>query len=417
MTELSIAGGRALRGNVRISGAKNAALPILAASLLATKPVILNNVPHLLDVSTMIELIGGMGVQITQNEKLTIECTGLERYEAPYELVRSMRASVLVLGPLLARFGRAVVSLPGGCAIGSRPVDLHIQGMKALGAEIHVENGNIYATRQRRLQGASISFDTVTVTGTENVMMAAVLAEGQTILHNAAREPEITDLAQFLTALGADIQGAGTETIVINGVNELGGAEYSIMPDRIEAGTFLAAAAATRGEVSLEDINPEIMTTILAALTETGAEIQTTNNSISLNMQGKRPKAVNISTAPYPGFPTDMQAQWMALNALADGESCVTETIFENRFMHVQELQRMGANIRLEGNTAFIAGIPELHGATVTATDLRASACLIVAGLAAQGQTQIERIHHLDRGYEQIEKKLQDLGAAIKRNQ
>ena len=417
MTELSIAGGRALRGNVRISGAKNAALPILAASLLATKPVILNNVPHLLDVSTMIELIGGMGVQITQNEKLTIECTGLERYEAPYELVRSMRASVLVLGPLLARFGRAVVSLPGGCAIGSRPVDLHIQCMKALGAEIHVENGNIYVTRQRRLQGASISFDTVTVTGTENVMMAAVLAEGQTILHNAAREPEITDLAQFLTALGADIQGAGTETIVINGVNELGGAEYSIMPDRIEAGTFLAAAAATRGEVSLEDINPEIMTTILAALTETGAEIQTTNNSISLNMQGKRPKAVNISTAPYPGFPTDMQAQWMALNALADGESCVTETIFENRFMHVQELQRMGANIRLEGNTAFIAGIPELHGATVTATDLRASACLIVAGLAAQGQTQIERIHHLDRGYEQIEKKLQDLGAAIKRNQ
>lgn len=415
MSKLVIEGGRPLTGDVHISGAKNAALPILAASLLATKPVVLQNVPRLQDVATMIELIGGMGAFITRNGDLTIDSSQLNRYEAPYELVRSMRASILVLGPLLARFGQAVVSFPGGCAIGSRPVDLHIKGMELLGAEIKVENGNIYATRTKRLKGATIPFEIVSVTGTENVMMAAVLAEGQTIIKNAAQEPEVVDLANFLNTLGAKIQGAGTDTITIDGVSDLMGGNYRVMPDRIEAGTFLAAAAVTKGSITLHDISPAIMQTVLAKFRETGAIIMENENSISFDMQGKRPNAIDVVTSPYPGFPTDMQAQFIAVNAVANGEANITETIFENRFMHVQELQRMGAQIRLQGNTAIVTGIERLHGAPVTATDLRASACLIVAGLAAEGVTQVERIHHLDRGYERIEEKLQQLGALIKR--
>ncbi|MBY0545119.1 MAG: UDP-N-acetylglucosamine 1-carboxyvinyltransferase [Gammaproteobacteria bacterium] len=417
MSKLMIEGGHPLMGDVFISGAKNAALPILAASLLATKPVALTNVPYLHDVATMIELIGGMGASVTRNGDLTLDCSDINRYEAPYELVRSMRASILVLGPLLARFGQAVVSFPGGCAIGSRPVDLHIKGMELLGAKIRVENGYIHASRTERLKGTTIPFDIVSVTGTENVMMAAVLAEGQTILKNAAREPEIVDLANFLIAMGAKIEGAGTETITITGVNELGGATHRIMPDRIEAGTFLAAAAATRGRIVLHDISPLIMQSVLAKFRETGALIVEGENTIALDMQGKLPQAVNIETSPYPGFPTDMQAQFIAMNAVANGNAEITETIFENRFMHVQELQRMGAQIRLQGNTAFVNGIEKLHGAQVTATDLRASASLIVAGLAAEGTTAVDRIYHLDRGYERIEEKLQSLGAVIRREE
>ncbi|MFN7096040.1 MAG: UDP-N-acetylglucosamine 1-carboxyvinyltransferase [Gammaproteobacteria bacterium] len=415
MTKLVIEGGRSLQGDVRISGAKNAALPILAASLLASKPVSLQNVPRLNDVSTMIELIGGMGAAITRNGDLTVDCSNLNRYEAPYELVRSMRASILVLGPLLARFGKAVVSFPGGCAIGSRPVDLHIKGMEALGAEIKVENGNIFASRKKRLQGATIAFETVTVTGTENVMMAAVLAQGQTVIKQAAQEPEVVDLANFLIGMGARIQGAGTDTIVIDGIEELNGCSHRVMPDRIEAGTFLAAAAATRSKITLLDVSPATMQSVLAKFREIGAVITEQENSIIFDMQGKRPNAIDVVTSPYPGFPTDMQAQFIAVNAVANGEASVTETIFENRFMHVQELQRMGAQIRLQGNTAIVTGIEKLHGAPVSATDLRASACLIVAGLAADGTTEVDRIHHLDRGYESIEEKLQQLGASIRR--
>lgn len=417
MTKLVIEGGHPLKGDVYISGAKNAALPILAASLLATKPVTLHRVPQLHDVATMIELIGGMGAVVTRNGNLTLDCANIVRYEAPYELVRTMRASILVLGSLLARFGQAVVSFPGGCAIGSRPVDLHIKGMQLLGAEVRVDNGYIHAVRTKRLIGTVIPFDTVTVTGTENVMMAAVLAEGQTILQNAAQEPEITDLANFLIALGAKIQGAGTDTIVIDGVEELGGASHTIMPDRIEAGTFLAAAAATRGHVTLHDISPSIMQGVLQKFREAGAIITESEDTISLDMQDKRPQAVDVCTAPYPGFPTDMQAQLIAVNAVAEGEGAITETIFENRFMHVQELQRMGAQIRLQGNTAVVTGIEKLRGAPVTATDLRASASLIVAGLAAEGITEVERIHHLDRGYDSIEEKLKQLGAVIRREE
>lgn len=415
MSKLVIEGGRPLVGDVYISGAKNAALPILAASLLATKPVTLHRVPRLHDVATMIELIGGMGADITRNGDLTLNCANITRYEAPYELVRSMRASILVLGSLLARFGQAVVSFPGGCAIGSRPVDLHIKGMQLLGADIRVDNGYIHASRTKRLKGAVIPFETVSVTGTENVMMAAVLAEGRSVLQNAAKEPEIIDLANFLIALGAKIEGAGTDTITIDGVLELGGASHTIMPDRIEAGTFLAAAAATKGKVMLHDISPSVMQGVLEKFREAGAIITEGENTITLDMQGKQPRAVSVATSPYPGFPTDMQAQLIAVNAVAAGESMVTETIFENRFMHVQELQRMGAQIRLQGNTAIVNGIEKLRGAPVTATDLRASASLIVAGLAAEGITEVEKIYHLDRGYDRIEEKLQQLGAVIRR--
>lgn len=417
MTKLVIEGGHALQGEVQISGAKNAALPILAATLLSHEPVTLHNLPNLQDISTMLELTGGMGVNFRRegDSSIVVDCSNITRYEAPYELVRSMRASILVLGPLLARFGKAVVSFPGGCAIGSRPVDLHIKGMQQLGATINVENGYIYAQCDQRLRGADITFDIVTVTGTENVMMAAVFAEGKTTLHNAAREPEIVDLANFLNALGANVQGAGSDTITIQGVTELKGGSYRIMPDRIEAGTFLAAAAASRSKVTLNGVNAGIMQAVLAKFREMGAVITESEDSITLDMQGRRPKAVSVTTAPYPGFATDMQAQIIAVNTVAEGEATVTETIFENRFMHVHELMRMGAQVKLQGNTAIITGVDKLHGAPVTATDLRASACLIVAGLAAQGETTVEKIYHLDRGYDRIENKLKAVGAVIKR--
>jgi UDP-N-acetylglucosamine 1-carboxyvinyltransferase len=419
MTKLVIEGGHALQGEVQISGAKNAALPILAATLLSHEPVTLHNLPNLQDITTMLELTGGMGVSFRRegDSSIVVDCSNITRHEAPYELVRSMRASILVLGPLLARFGKAVVSFPGGCAIGSRPVDLHIKGMQQLGATINVENGYIYATCDQRLRGADITFDIVTVTGTENVMMAAVFAEGKTTLHNAAREPEVVDLANFLNTLGANIQGAGTDTITITGVAELKGGSYHIMPDRIEAGTFLAAAAASRSKVTLKGVSAGIMQAVLAKFREMGAVITEDENSITLDMQGRRPKAVSVTTAPYPGFATDMQAQIIAVNSVAEGEATVTETIFENRFMHVHELMRMGAQVKLQGNTAIITGVDKLHGAPVTATDLRASACLIVAGLVAQGETTVEKIYHLDRGYDRIENKLKAVGAVIKREE
>lgn len=417
MDKLIIEGGHVLQGEVRISGAKNAALPILAGSLLATAPVKINNMPHLRDITTMMELTGGMGVRFVLNDQMGVEiyAEDIQRFEAPYELVKTMRASILVLGPLLTRFGSARVSFPGGCAIGARPVDLHLKGMEKLGAKINIDNGYINATAPNGLQGSDITFDTVTVTGTENLMMAAVLAKGVTTLHHAAREPEVVDLANYLNMLGAKISGAGTDTIIIQGVKELGGGEYTVMPDRIEAGTFLVAAAITRGKIKLKQAAPNTMLQIIHKLTEAGAEIQMDDNSISLDMKGKRPKAIRLSTAPYPGFPTDMQAQMIALNTIAEGVGHVVETIFENRFLHVQEMQRMGAQILLEGNTAIIAGKEQLTGAPVMATDLRASASLVLAGLVAQGQTVIDRIYHIDRGYEVIEEKLSQLGAKIYR--
>ncbi|MBI5447197.1 MAG: UDP-N-acetylglucosamine 1-carboxyvinyltransferase [Gammaproteobacteria bacterium] len=417
MDKLTIVGQIPLHGEVRISGAKNAALPILTATLLADEPVVLKNVPHLHDVTTTLELLGGMGVQVTINEKMHVEVDArhVHCFDAPYELVRTMRASILVLGPLLSRYGQASVSLPGGCAIGARPVNLHIDGMRAMGAEISLENGYIKATSKGRLKGATLVLDLVTVTGTENLMMAAVLAEGTTVIKNAAREPEVTDLAHFLNTLGAKIQGAGTDTLVIEGVDRLKGGEYQILPDRIEAGTYLVAAAITRGQVKVKEIYPELLESVLFKLEEAGAIINTGKNFIELNMAGRRPRAVNIKTAPYPAFPTDMQAQFLALNAVAEGVGSITETIFENRFMHVQEIQRMGAHIRLEGNTAITQGVEFLSGAPVVATDLRASASLVLAGLAAQGQTVVDRIYHIDRGYECIEEKLRQLGARIYR--
>ncbi len=418
MEKLRIAGGATLGGDIPISGAKNAALPILAASLLADAPVTLTNVPHLRDITTTLSLLQQLGVEATVDERLavTLDARSVNEFTAPYELVKTMRASILVLGPLVARFGRARVSLPGGCAIGARPVDLHVSGLQALGANIDIVDGYIEA-RAGRLRGAHIVFDAVTVTGTENLLMAACLATGETVLENAAREPEITDLANFLTALGARIDGAGTATIRVQGVERLGGGDYSVMPDRIETGTYLVAAAMTRGAVTLRGASAEHLEAVLAKLEEAGAKVSHSDKSISLDMQGARPQAVDISTAPHPAFPTDMQAQFCAMNAIADGVSTVTETVFENRFMHIPELERMGASIRLKGNTAIISGVPELRAAPVMATDLRASASLVLAGLVADGATVVDQIYHIDRGYERIEEKLRAVGASIERIQ
>lgn len=417
MDKLIIQGNIPLKGEIRISGAKNAALPILAATLLTKTPVRICNIPHLQDVTTIMSLLGQLGAKITLDEKSTIivDSSDINSFHAPYDLVRTMRASVLVLGPLLGRFGQANVSLPGGCAIGTRPVDQHLKGMAAMGADISVENGYIYACSKKRLEGADIVMDIVTVTGTENIMMAAVLAKGRTVIHNAAHEPEVEDLANFLNTIGAKISGAGTSTIIIDGVDELTGGTYNVLPDRIETGTYLAAAAITRGKIKLKNTRPDILTSVLLTLKETGAEIETGPDWISLDMQGNRPRAVNVSTAPYPAFPTDMQAQLMALNTISEGTGIITETIFENRFMHVQELQRMGAQVTLKGNTAICTGISNLQGAQTMATDLRASASLVLAGLAAHGETIVDRIYHIDRGYECIEEKLSQLGAKIQR--
>jgi len=416
MDKLLITGGVPLEGEVRISGAKNATLPILAATLLADGPVTISNVPHLQDVTTMIELLGRMGVSVTVDERMRIEVdpTSIRDHVAPYELVKTMRASILVLGPLVARFGEADVSLPGGCAIGSRPVNLHIKGLQALGADVTVENGYIKA-RAKRLKGARIVMDMVTVTGTENIMMAAALASGTTVIENAAQEPEVLDLANCINAMGGKIGGAGTSTIVIEGVERLHGTDYDVLPDRIETGTFLVAGAITGGHVLAKRARPRTLDAVLAKLEEAGAEINTTEDSIEINMHGRRPKAVDITTAPYPAFPTDMQAQFTALNAVAEGTGTIVENVFENRFMHVHELERLGADIHLEGNTAVIKGVDQMSGAPLMATDLRASACLVLAGLVAKGDTTVDRIYHIDRGYECIEEKLGSLGARIRR--
>ncbi len=418
MDKLMITGGNRLDGEIRISGAKNSALPILAATLLADEAVTICNLPHLHDITTMIELFGRMGIQPVVGEKLRVEVNpmSITTLVAPYELVKTMRASILVLGPMVAHFGYAEVALPGGCAIGSRPVDLHIRGLEAMGAEITVDGGYIKARApEGGLRGAHYFFDTVSVTGTENILMAATLARGQTVIQNAAREPEVIDLAECLIAMGAQIRGHGTDTITIDGVKRLHGAEYSVMPDRIETGTFLVAGAVTRGRVKLRDTDPLILEAVLLKLEEAGAQIDTGKNWVSLDMKGNRPRAVNLRTAPYPAFPTDMQAQFMAMNAVAEGTGTVIETVFENRFMHVQEMRRMGAQIQVEGNTAIITGVERLKGAPVMATDLRASASLVIAGLWADGDTLVDRIYHIDRGYECIEEKLQALGATIRR--
>jgi UDP-N-acetylglucosamine 1-carboxyvinyltransferase len=416
LDKLQITGGVALEGETRISGAKNATLPILAAALLADGPVTIGNVPHLHDVTTMIELLARMGVTVTVDEHMRIEVDAASIREcfAPYELVKTMRASILVLGPLVARHGRAEVSLPGGCAIGARPVNIHVAGLQAMGADIHIEGGYIRA-RAERLHGAHLVLDTVTVTGTENLMMAASLADGETIIENAAREPEVVDLANFLVAMGARIEGAGTDKIVINGVKVLHGTDYKVLPDRIEAGTYLVAAAITGGHIRLKHTHPAHLDAVLAKLTEAGATIGTGADWVELDMRGRRPKSVDVRTAPYPAFPTDMQAQFAALDTIANGVGTVVETIFENRFMHMLEMRRMGAEIRLEGNTAIIHGVGQLTAAPVMATDLRASASLVLAGLVARGRTDIERIYHIDRGYEAIEEKLAQLGAQIRR--
>jgi UDP-N-acetylglucosamine 1-carboxyvinyltransferase len=417
MDKLIISGGTPLRGEVKISGAKNSALPIIAATLLSKEPVTVRNLPHLHDITTMLELLRRMGVDLIIDEKLSVEINAstLTDTVAPYDLVKTMRASILVLGPLLAHFGEAEVSLPGGCAIGSRPVDMHIQGLRAMGAEVLVEGGYIRARRNGRLQGARIFFDVVSVTGTENILMAAALAEGQSILENVAREPEVVDLANCLNAMGADIQGAGTDTIIVNGVERLHGCTYDVLPDRIETGTFLVAAAATGGRVKAKNTDPHILDAVLQKLREAGAEITTGSDWIELDMTGTRPKAVNITTAPYPAFPTDMQAQFAALNVIAEGVGHIKETVFENRFMHMQEMLRMGAKITIDGNTAVTEGVEKLQAAPVMATDLRASASLVIAALVSEGDTLIDRIYHIDRGYECIEEKLQLLGARIKR--
>jgi len=414
--KLIISGGEILEGEIRISGAKNAVLPIMAATLLADSPVTIRNIPHLHDVTTTMELLGRMGVHLTVDEKMDIvvDASTINSLYAPYELVRTMRSSILVLGPMLSRFGRADVSLPGGCAIGSRPVNLHIKGLQAMGADVEVTNGYIKA-RVDRLKGARLVMDIVTVTGTENLMMAATLADGITVIENAAREPEVTDLANCLNCMGAKITGAGTDTIEVEGVERLSGTEYKVLPDRIETGSYLVAAAITGGHVKLKDTRPDIMDAVLQALREAGADITVGDDWIELDMHGKRPRAVNVHTAPYPAFPTDMQAQFTALNVVAEGTGTITETVFENRFMHVQEMQRMGAQIQLEGNTAISSGVERLAGAPVMATDLRASASLVLAGLVADGETTIDRIYHIDRGYERIEEKLAQLGANIRR--
>ena len=416
MDKLLIKGGNRLSGDVHISGAKNAALPILAATLLATEKVTVQNVPHLKDVTTMLSLLQMMGVEVTVDDHLKVEINAatISSREAPYELVKTMRASILVLGPLLARFGEADVSLPGGCAIGARPVNLHVAGLQAMGADVVVEDGFIKA-RAERLQGAHIVFDTVTVTGTENLLMAATLADGETVLENAAREPEVSDLANFLVKLGARIDGIGSSTLVIQGVEKLTGTDYAVLPDRIETGTYLIAAAMTGGQVRAVNTAPETLEAVLIKLKEAGANVEVGDSWVDIDMQGKRPKSVDIRTAPYPAFPTDMQAQFCALNAVADGVATVTETVFENRFQHLLEMQRMGADIQIEGHTAIISGVAELNAAPVMATDLRASAGLVLAGLAAKGETLVDRIYHVDRGYERIEEKLGQLGASIRR--
>ncbi len=416
MDKLAITGGPRLEGEVHISGAKNAALPILAAAILTDQRVIIGNVPHLRDVATTIELLSRMGVEVTVHEQKRVEVDAANIHEcyAPYELVKTMRASVLVLGPLLGRFGRADVSLPGGCAIGARPVDLHVDGLRAMGASVEIEDGYIRA-QVDRLRGAHLVLDKVTVTGTENLMMAAVLAEGETVIENAAREPEVVDLANFLICMGAKVKGAGTNRIVIQGVERLLGTEYDVQPDRIETGTFLVAGAITGGHLRVNHTRPEDMEVVLAKLREAGAQIDVGQDWIELNMTGRRPSAVDLSTAPYPGFPTDMQAQFTALNSIASGVATITENVFENRFMHISELQRMGAAIKLEGNTVIVQGVDQLHAAPVMATDLRASASLVLAGLVADGETIVDRIYHIDRGYERIEEKLQKIGGLIGR--
>jgi UDP-N-acetylglucosamine 1-carboxyvinyltransferase len=414
--KLQIRGGVPLDGDVRISGAKNAALPILAGALLADGPVTIGNVPHLRDVTTMIQLLGRLGAKVTLDERMRVEVDPRTTNQtfAPYDLVKTMRAAILVLGPLVARHGSADVSLPGGCAIGARPVNIHVAGLQAMGAEVHIENGYIKA-RSGRLKGARIVLETVTVTGTENLMMAATLAEGRTILENAAREPEIVDLALFLNSMGARITGYGTDTIFIEGVEALHGTSYEVLPDRIEAGTYLVAGAITGGRVRARGARADHLDAVLGKLQEAGATVVRGDDFVEVDMRGRRPKAVDIRTAPHPGFPTDMQAQFAALNTVADGVGTIIETIFENRFMHMLEMRRMGADIRLEGNTAIIKGVPKLTAAPVMATDLRASASLVIASLVAEGTTDVERIYHIDRGYECIEEKLQGLGAQIKR--
>ncbi|WP_353349393.1 UDP-N-acetylglucosamine 1-carboxyvinyltransferase [Oceaniserpentilla sp. 4NH20-0058] len=417
MDKLIITGGKPVSGEIRISGAKNSALPIIAATLLADTPITIGNLPHLHDVTTMINLLGTMGVDVIMGEDYAIEvnANNIKTLVAPYELVKTMRASILVLGPLVARFGEAQVSLPGGCAIGSRPVDIHLSGLEAMGAHIVVEDGYVKATTDGRLKGANIFMDTVTVTGTENLLMAAVLADGVTLLENAAREPEVVDLAECLITMGAKITGHGTDVIRVEGVESLHGGHYNVMPDRIETGTYLVAAATTGGKVKLKDTRADILESVLHKLEEAGAKIETGEDWISLDMVGRELKPVNIKTAPYPAFPTDMQAQFLVMNIVANGSATVTETIFENRFMHVQELARMGARVALEGNTCITKGSDKLKGAPVMATDLRASASLVIAALMAEGETVVERIYHIDRGYECIEEKLQLLGANIRR--
>jgi len=418
MDKLIITGGAQLSGELRISGAKNAALPVLAATLLSEEPVSIGNIPHLHDITTTMQLLGQMGIRLTIDEKMNIEVDSstITKYEAPYDLVKTMRASILVLGPLLARFGEAHVSFPGGCAIGTRPVDIHIDSLIKMGADIRVEAGYIHA-KAGRLKGCKLLLDKVTVTGTENLLMAAVLADGITIIENAAKEPEVSDLALFLNAMGAKISGIDTDILTIEGVLKLDAKNihYNIIPDRIEAGTYLVAAAITKGRVLLKDIRPDLLDAVIDKLREAGADIKTGDDWIELDMHGNKPKAVNVRTAPYPAFPTDMQAQFTAMNSIAEGVGVITETVFENRFMHVQEMQRMGADIQLESNTAICKGIKQLTGAPVMATDLRASASLVLAGLVAKGETLVDRIYHIDRGYDHIEEKLAQLGATIRR--
>ncbi len=418
MDKLIITGGAQLSGDLRISGAKNAALPILAATLLCEEIVSIGNIPHLHDITTTMQLLGQMGIELTIDEKMNIEVNSntITKFEAPYELVKTMRASILVLGPLLARFGEAHVSLPGGCAIGTRPVDIHIDSLIKMGADIQVEAGYIHA-KASRLKGCRLVLDKVTVTGTENLLMAAVLAEGTTILENAAKEPEVSDLAHFLNAMGAKISGIDTDILTVEGVEKLDAKNihYNILPDRIETGTYLIAAAITKGKVKLKDTRPDILDAVLDKLKEAGAHITTGKDWIELDMKGKQPKAVSVRTAPYPAFPTDMQAQFTAMNSVAEGVGIITETVFENRFMHVQEMQRMGADIQLESNTAICKGTKQLTGAPVMATDLRASASLVLAALVAKGDTLVDRIYHIDRGYDHIEEKLAQLGATIRR--
>ena len=416
MARIMISGGKPLNGDVWISGAKNAVLPILAACILADEPVTIGNVPHLHDVTTTMELLGQMGAELAVDEhmRIRIDPRPTNRFSAPYELVKTMRAAIVVLGPLIAKYGQADVSLPGGCAIGSRPVDLHLKGLQALGAEVSVENGYIKA-RAKRLRGARIHMDLVTVTGTENIMMAAALASGTTVIENAAQEPEVIDLANCLNAMGAKVSGAGTATLVIEGVERLSGTTYEVLPDRIETGTFLVAGAITGGKITAKRARPKTLDAVLGKLEDAGAHISTGEDWIELDMRGRRPKAVNITTAPYPAFPTDMQAQFTALNCVAEGVGVITETVFENRFMHALELQRLGADIQLEGNAAIVRGVEKMSGAPLMATDLRASASLVLAGLVAHGDTVVDRIYHIDRGYENIEEKLGGLGARIRR--